>query len=75
MAMRMVVRKGILMRKPTNVTIRDDIRLLAKEFCKSRNLSLSEVVEDLLADFLSKAKKETGRPTSPAPLALLSMSR
>ena len=46
----------------------------AKDFCKSKNVSLSEVVEDLLADFLSKAKKETGRPTTPAPLAMLSMS-
>jgi len=61
------------MRVKTNLTLRPDIKERAIKFAEDNNFSLSEFVEDLLAEFLTKSKKATGRPTTPAPLALLSM--
>ncbi len=47
------------MKKTTNLTISEEIRDAAKAYCASQSFSVSEVVEDLLADFIWR---KTGVP-------------
>ena len=52
-------------REKTNLTLLKPIKKAAMDYAKENDTSLSELVEDFLADLLKKSKKATGRPTTP----------
>ncbi len=47
-------------KKPTNLTLDPILVETAKEWCRGRSKSVSDLVNDMLADHLSRQKKAAG---------------